>query len=112
YTVLQLSPDGKRVALGREDPTGNEDIWLLEFGRGVFTRFTFDLKRAGWPAVWSPDGRQIAFNSDRSGFVQLYRKDLAGTGKEEQLTNGPNNKYLSDWSRDGRYLLYDEDEGP
>jgi serine/threonine protein kinase/Tol biopolymer transport system component len=107
YMSFQLSPDGKRVAIGRLDPTGNADIWLLEFGRGVFTRFTFDPKRNSWP-VWSPDGRQIVFSSDRTGFFQLYRKDSAGVGQEEQLTNGPNNKYILDWSRDGRYLLYQE----
>jgi Tol biopolymer transport system component len=107
YKSFQLSPDGKRVAIARWDPTGNADIWLLEFGRGVFTRFTFDPKRDSWP-VWSPDGRQIVFSSDRTGFFQLYRKDSAGVGQEEQLTNGPNNKYILDWSRDGRYLLYQE----
>jgi serine/threonine protein kinase/Tol biopolymer transport system component len=107
YESLRLSPDGKRAALGRRDPAGNIDTWLLEFGRGVFTRFTFDPKRDIDP-VWSPDGRQIAFSSNRSGVYQIYRKDSTGAGQEEQLTNGPNNKFPSDWSRDGRYLLYQE----
>jgi serine/threonine protein kinase/Tol biopolymer transport system component len=110
YDSLRLSPNGKRVALGRRDPAGKPDTWLLEFGRGVFTRFTFDPKRDVDP-VWSPDGRQIAFSSNRSGVYQLYRKDSAGAGQEEQLTNGPNDKTPSDWSRDGRYLLYEE-SGP
>jgi eukaryotic-like serine/threonine-protein kinase len=108
YSFLRLSPDGKRVALGRRDPAGLDDIWLLEFGRSVFTRFTFDPKRGVVP-IWSPDGRQIAFRSDRSGVSQLYRKDSAGAGQEDQLTTGPNNKFPSDWSRDGRYLLYSEE---
>jgi serine/threonine protein kinase/Tol biopolymer transport system component len=107
YTSLRLSPDGKRVAVGRRDPAGYDDTWLLEFGQGVFTRFTFDPKDDTGP-VWSPDGRQIAFSSNRSGFYQLYRKDSGGAGQEEQLTSGLDNKFLSDWSRDGRYLLYME----
>jgi Tol biopolymer transport system component len=106
YTSLRLSPDGKRVAVGRRDLAGYDDTWLLEFGRG-FTRFTFDPKDDTGP-VWSPDGRQIAFSSNRSGFYQLYRKDSGGAGQEEQLTSGLDNKNLSDWSRDGRYLLYTE----
>jgi Tol biopolymer transport system component len=107
YTSLRLSPDGKRVAIGRRDPAGYDDTWLLEFGRGVFTRFTFDPKVDTGP-VWSPDGRQIAFSSNRSGFYQLYRKDSTGARQEEQLTHGPDNKNVLDWSRDGRYLLYVE----
>jgi eukaryotic-like serine/threonine-protein kinase len=107
YDSLRFSPEGKRVALGRHDQAGYGDIWLLELGRGVFTRFTFDPRDDRDPA-WSPDGGQIAFSSNRSGFFQLYRKDSAGAGQEEQLTSGLDNKALSDWSRDGRYLLYTE----
>jgi Tol biopolymer transport system component/DNA-binding winged helix-turn-helix (wHTH) protein len=107
YGSLRLSPDGKRVALGRTDPDGKPDTWLFEFGRGVFTRFTFDPKRAVQP-VWSPDGRHIAFLSNRSGIDQLYWKDSSGAGQEEQLTNSPNDKNFLDWSRGGRYLLYTE----
>jgi Tol biopolymer transport system component len=66
---------------------------------------TFNPKTNQSPA-WSPDGRQIAFSSDRSGSSQIYRKDSAGAGQEERLTNTPQLKYVNDWSRDGRYLLY------
>ena len=107
YDSLRFSPEGKRVAVGRHDSAGYDDIWLLEFGRGVFTRFTFDPRDDRNPA-WSPDSGQIAFSSNRSGFFQLYQKDSAGAGQDEQLTGGPDNKILSDWSRDGRYLLYTE----
>jgi Tol biopolymer transport system component/tRNA A-37 threonylcarbamoyl transferase component Bud32 len=108
----RLSPDGARVALNRDVSTGGLngtfDIWLYEFARGVFTRFTFD---AGddTNAVWSPDGRQIAFASNREGGVsQIYRKDASGNAMEERLTDGPNPKVPTDWSRDGRFLLYEE----
>jgi Tol biopolymer transport system component len=108
YSALRLSPDGKRAAFDRSDTAGqSEDIWLLEFARSVTTRLTFDPKRDIVP-VWSPDGRQIAFSSNRSGVFQIYRKDSSGGGQEEQLTQGPNDKWVTDWSRDGRYLLYAE----
>jgi Tol biopolymer transport system component/predicted Ser/Thr protein kinase len=103
YSSLRLSPDGKRVAFGRGVATGN--IWTLEFARSVLTRLTFGMKTDSYP-VWSPDGRQLAFSSNQSGLFQIYRKDTGGAGQEEQLTSGPNDKLVTDWSRDGKYLLY------
>ena len=67
------------------------------------TRFTFPPLQGGAP-VWSPDGGRIAFSP--SG--DLYRKDASGGGQEELLLPKGNPKYPSDWSRDGRYLLYTE----
>jgi Tol biopolymer transport system component len=110
YGSLQISPDGKRVAMGRTDDGGNADIWVFEFGREVMTRLTFDPGMEGGP-VWSPDGRQIAYYSQRSGVRQIYRTDAGGGGQEEQLTNGPNGHNVMDLSRDGRRLLYVE-RGP
>ena len=106
YGSMQLSPDAKRVAFGRVDPTGAlENIWLLEFARSATSRLTFSQHQDSIP-LWSPDGRQIAFQSNRNGVFQIYRKDSGGGGQEEQLTEGPMSKYPSDWSRDGKYLLY------
>ena len=107
YNSLRLSLDGKRVAFGRGRATAN--IWLLEFARSVLTRLTFRTKEDFYP-VWSPDGRQIAFSSNRSGVFEIYRKDAGGGGQEEQLTSGPNDKLVTDWSRDGKYLLYGQSD--
>jgi eukaryotic-like serine/threonine-protein kinase len=106
YTSVALSPDGKRAVLGRRDPLGS-DIWVLEFGSERMSRFTFSPQMDSCP-VWSPDGRQIAFSSDRTGSRQIYRKDAGGAGEEERLTDGPGLKCVMDWSPDGRYLLYSE----
>ncbi len=95
------------MAIGRTDDGGNGDVWVFEFGREVMTRLTFDPNLDGMP-VWSPDGRQIAYHSRRTGVLQIYRTDAGGGGQEEQLTNSPNDKTLFDWSRNGRYLLYAE----
>ncbi|HEY4362065.1 MAG TPA: protein kinase [Bryobacteraceae bacterium] len=103
----RLSPDGKRVAVTR-NVSGNFDIWLNELDRGVITRLTFDAAQENYP-VWSPDGRQIAFGSSRTGVFQMYRKDAGGTGAEERLHEGPNPEIPLDWSRDGKYLLYREE---
>jgi len=111
FMTLALAPGATRMAVERADATGgqtNRDVWLRDFERGVMTRLTFDPARDSFP-VWSPDGKQVAFSSEREGGVsQIYRKDATGAGQEERLTESPNQKFLLDWSKDGKYLLYRE----
>jgi WD40 repeat protein len=97
---LALSPDGKRVALGQTDQTGNLDVWVLDVARGVATRFTFDPGQDSGP-VWSPDGQRLAFGSGRSGTVDIYQKDFDGRNERLMLRSGA----PTDWSPDGRTLL-------
>ena len=104
YQSFRLAPDGREVAL--DAANGVEDLWRLEFARGVRTKLTLGGRRDVVP-VWSPDGRHLAFMSNRTGVFQLYRKDATGVGAEEVLTTGPNAKYVTDWGKNG-YLLYYE----
>ena len=100
-----LSPDGRHIALFRE-VSGNIDVWLIDTARGVPTRFTFDSADDVNP-VWSPDGRRIAFSSNRSGVHDLYAKPANDpAGSETLLFQNAQPKSLSDWSPDGRLLLY------
>jgi Tol biopolymer transport system component len=112
YGPPALSPDGGRLALTRVVVTqgtgqANTDVWVWDLLRKTMTRLTFDGRTDSRPS-WSPDGRQVAFTSDRGGMYQLYRKDASGAGEEERLLEGQNAINLLDWSRDGRYLLYAE----
>jgi Tol biopolymer transport system component len=111
YGDLSLSPDGTRAAILR-GPAGGSDIWLHDFTRGVSTRFTFDQKAgetaAGKGPVWSPDGTRIAFSSTRGGVIDLLEKPSSGAGNEAPLVPPDFNKSPDDWSHDGRFLLYSE----
>ena len=112
YNAISISPDQQRVALTRyglprtDDP--HSDIWVWDFARHTNTRITFGPTTDENP-VWSPDGKQIAFSSDRDGgLFNLYRKDASGAGDEERLTNAKRHMDPLDWSPDGRYLVYRE----
>ena len=107
YTNPALSPDGKRVAVGRGDPrTLKRDIWLFELERGTASRLTFDPADDLNP-VFSPDGTRILFTSDRKGPRDLYWKAATGVGEEEPVLESENMKSSDDWSPDGRFVVYD-----
>jgi Tol biopolymer transport system component len=99
-----MSPDGRLIALSRNE-NGRNDIWLLETARGVLSRFTSDPSGALVP-LWSPDGRSIVFSSIRKGVVDIYQKPVVGAGKEQALLESRDNKVATDWSPDGKFLLY------
>ncbi len=105
YRDLRLSSDGKRLAVTRGDPS---DIWLYDLIRGVGTRFTFNQGANEFVPAWSPDGRRVAFSSDRSGRGQIFIKESSGGTQEELLQQSDEPQRICDWSADGRFLLYEQ----
>ena len=101
-SVPHLSADGHRAAAYRT-VQGNTDIWLLDGTRT--SRFTFDPAADRFP-VWSPDGRHIVFDSNRKGHRDLYVKPAGGAGNEELLVESLQDKVATDWSADGRFIVY------
>jgi len=101
-----LSPDGRRIAVARA-VQGNQDMWVIDVQRGGATRFTFDPASDAY-GVWSPDGTRIAFMSNRKGIYDLFLKSSSGAGAEELVLASPFTKLPSDWSLDGRFLLYQQ----
>jgi serine/threonine protein kinase len=103
---ISLSPDGRRVALYRFVDQ-NWDIWLLDVDRGVLSRFTLDNASEVNP-IWSPDGRRMVFlwYGKGSKAQDLYQKRTTGEGAEEPLLVTNQLKSPTDWSSDGRFILY------
>jgi serine/threonine protein kinase/Tol biopolymer transport system component len=101
--LARLSPLGDRIALVID--TGASDVWVLDLARGIRTRLTFGPV-SNYSPVWSPDGKWIAYSSFRNGRHRLYRKLSDGSGAEELLFDDDQIVISSNWSGDGKYLLY------
>jgi serine/threonine protein kinase len=106
YLQTRLSPDGSRVVFSRSDSrTGNRDVWSIDVASGATTRLTTNPANDWWP-VWSPDGKQILFGSDRLGGTGS--KPFLKTALEAGIAETPleTNTSLADfppadWSRTG-----------
>jgi eukaryotic-like serine/threonine-protein kinase len=99
---LSLAPQGRRAAVW-QDTGGNVDIWSIELSSGIFSRMTSDPGIDADPA-WSPDGRTIAFTSNRSGRPAVYLKHL-GDGREELLAELGVSFAVDAWTPDGTAVV-------
>jgi eukaryotic-like serine/threonine-protein kinase len=98
---LRTSPDGKRLAVSIG---ATPDIWIYDLVRGSRTRFTTDPMDDYRP-VWSPDGKQIVFSSDRNIGESLFIKDVDGFARERPLQAMKDHFMIADdWSPDGRFV--------
>jgi Tol biopolymer transport system component len=98
---LSFSTDGRRLAVTRQDEKGDRlDVWVYDIDRDLFTRLTFS--GVDDDPVWSPDGTRIAWAHEGN----IYVKSSSGAGAEEPLLESPEDKVPSQWSPDGRHILY------
>jgi len=97
-----ISPTGKRVIF-----EARGDIFSTPAENGITRNLTESSGVAERYPTWSPDGKYIAYFSDRSGEYELTLLPADGKGKEEQVTNlGPGWRYTPTWSPDSRKLVF------
>ncbi|MGE0131083.1 MAG: protein kinase [Blastocatellales bacterium] len=110
YFQHWLSPDEKRFIAERPYAAfRTSDLWLYDVSGGSSARFTFDPATDISP-VWSPDGSRIVWASSRDGIANLYQKAASGAGEDALLLKSDHPKYPTDWSRDGRFIIYRQDD--
>jgi Tol biopolymer transport system component len=105
---LAMSPDGKRLALSILKQ--NADVWRLpvspETGKPTGEpQELITTTREDSRASWSHDGTKIAFNSDRSGDMNIWLYSFSD-GTTKQLTRGPGGDFQGTWSPDGRQIVF------
>ena len=104
YYYPRLSPDGRRVALSVWQPAQNSDVWIYETARDILTRLTSGAA-ADFNPLWTPDGRQVIYTSERPVF-ELYRRAADASTAEEPLLASPYDKYAGSISPDGKLLAF------
>jgi dipeptidyl aminopeptidase/acylaminoacyl peptidase len=105
---LQYSPDGKRLAFVVTEPARGQGrkrhIWIHEVSEEGSRQFTYSEKSESGPR-WSPDGKTLAFLSDRGDAQQIYL--MRGDGGEGiALTKGKNGVHGFEWSPDGKQIAF------
>jgi Tol biopolymer transport system component len=108
-----LSPDGAHVIIDRRGSgqTLFRSLWSYDLGAGVMNRLTFGTADET-DAVWSPDGRSVAFgvNGATPGRGELHVR--AADGSEQTIAQFDKQAiYPRDWSADGRHILYESWQG-
>jgi dipeptidyl aminopeptidase/acylaminoacyl peptidase len=113
----QISPDGQRVVyeLSRtnwEDNAFERDLWIVDIATGDAHQLTAS-KKSSSSAAWSPDGKWIAFLSDRPAQIsgspadktQLYLMSADG-GESRQLTKAEKGVNRFEWSQDSKKIAF------
>ena len=106
YVAPRLSPDGTRVAVTIRD--AEKDVWIWEIRDKTLWRLTEGPAEERY-SVWTPDGKQIAFHSNRGGEAATWLQSADGVGAPRRLAGFPltqfGNFVPTAISSDGRLLI-------
>lgn len=99
---VNLAPDGERVIV-----VARGDLFSAPKKEGTARNLSKTSNAHERDAVWSPDGKWIAYNSDATGENELYVRSQDGKGQPTQLTSGADTYYYQvAWSPDSKKLLW------
>jgi Tol biopolymer transport system component len=113
-TLLEPSFDPRKtraVVCHQDRVTGRLDLWIHDLARGGAARFTGGSgHRGAQTPLWSPDGASVVYTGTRGESWALLRRPVSDAGADEEtlIPEDPGvSIFADDWSRDGRYLLYE-----
>jgi Tol biopolymer transport system component len=110
YFYLRMSPDGKQIAYHSPDAqSGKFNIFVWDIASGRRIRITYNSAFYNRGPLWSPDGTKLAFAQTQGGNARIFVKALNSLGAEEKIADlGESKPVMSQWTPDGKYLLFDD----
>jgi len=101
---VNLAPDGERAIV-----VARGDLFSVPAQEGSARNLSKTSNAHERDAVWSPDGKWIAYNSDATGENELYVRSQDGKGQPQQITSGADTYYYRPvWSPDSKKLLWSD----
>jgi serine/threonine protein kinase/Tol biopolymer transport system component len=107
YIDFRLSPDQNQLAFARVDGGASADLWVMNLARGIPAPLTSSPQNDATP-IWSPDGSTIVFRSNRHKVHELFERPAHRGGEERRVYGSGNGTYPTDFTPDGRGILYHE----
>jgi len=102
---IELSPDRKQIAAAvLNDQTGRRELWIYDVDGRQRTRVDDNAADENW-LIWSPDGKRIAYNSQRSRGLDLYGRDIGSKVDNLLAIDEERGQWPVSWSPDGKDLL-------
>ena len=86
-------------------PVANTEIWVMDIANPDNVRRITEHPLTDTAPAWSPDGREIAFQSDRGGNSDIYLMNPDGSDLRP-ITHDPSIETMPAWSPDGEYLVF------
>jgi len=106
YGNIELSPDRRQIAAAVLNvESRRRELWLYDAGKGHRSQLDSNAADENW-LVWSPDGKRVVFNSQRSRGLDLYGRDISASAPEQLLAvDEERGQWPVSWSPDGKDLL-------
>ena len=112
WSGVRLAPNRKKLLASKDNSqTHMGDLWTYDLQHKDWQRFSSESTVSNDVGVWSPDGQTIVYAAVSAGNSKLYRRPADRSRDAELLQESKLNQFPTDWSSDGRFLLYEQSEG-